>query len=453
MAELEQLAKEGQGPSFDVLDAHLGQPTPVSLGPVVVNDTIRSDMGPFKSLPEYRVVYPGTVVQALAVLVAEYNTAFAPLVAANQETDADYRHCFVNGSPVNFGVQIDMPALPEAFLALAASMSMEQVVEILRRRIFEIENSLAMYQLLRRQFARGGISFFESRFADFMDTLRRHTGKPVALLAVTDQKYESMRSSEFGKSLHDKLPKEELLDMSGFDAMFSPDGFSRHLRQNGGESAYALYARTSDPVAVLRDPTVRVGHELLGNNEVRHKVRQDALTFNVDTPTAEPRHRLNDTKMYMPAMGMGVLLPGHVDLVTFLKRSATKEYFEACGVDPEAVIGGQAALRAKPALGTYGCYGHIHGRIGVNKFEGNLNRERQRRGSYILQPELPLLKLVNELDEEDSYIAIDRNFLGWNGEGYIFLGGFRSLMPDKTMEARKGRNHGSKETLWAEVVT
>jgi hypothetical protein len=434
---------------LDVLDSHLREPATVSLGPVVVDHGISSSKGPFSSVPEYRVTYPVVVVQALARLVAEYNRAFAPLVAANKDHDADYQHCFHNGLPMNFGVQIDMLALPAGFLALAHTLSVEEVVEVLRRRIFEIENSLAMYQLLRKIFLRGGVSFFDTRFMQLLDTLRVHTGKEIALLAVTDQKYRAMCEEEFGKENGAVPTPEEVRELSGFDYMFGPGEFMEHLKMAGGFSQFALYARTSNPTAVLKDPKLAVEHPLLGDMSLRAQVRCNVLTFNVDDPHA-PLHRcINDTKLYLPHMGMGLLVPPGTDVVECLTKG--RDYFASYGIDVGAVLAGQVMLRAKPALGTYGCYGHVRGKVGVKGFVGELNRERRRRGWYIIQPEFPTLKLVDK-DSGSAYSAIDRVFLGWNGVGYQLLGGFRSLMPEGTPEAIAGRNHGNDRTVWAEVV-
>ena len=122
------------------------------LGPTASRDDISSTGGRFHFFPEYRTLYPKVILQALTNLYFEYNQSFDQLVAANKEWDTDYQFCLTgpDGFPNNYFVQVDMVGLPDRYLLEAEKLGVRQVQDDLRRRIFEIENSVAMYQLLMK---------------------------------------------------------------------------------------------------------------------------------------------------------------------------------------------------------------------------------------------------------------------------------------------------------------
>lgn len=439
------LELNGYAPAVQLLDQHIGTASRIDLGPVSVREHIRSSMGPFRALDAYRIRYPGTVVAALAELYEEYNAAFAPLVARNREWETDYRSCFgSNGSPVNYAIQIDMVGIPQGFLDFTHLMTVEAVREALRRRVFEFENSLAMYQLLERVFASNGRdSFFSGRFRRVLDDIRRLHQRPVALLAVTQQKYDAMRESEFGKSAGEPLSDDEVYEMSGFDRFFGPKEFLAHLAGSGGQCEYLLYARTSDPIAKLKNPMLPVEHPLLGDAGIRRVIKQHAVTLNIDAPDMAFGCRINDTKEYMAAIGMAFEIEALEDLQT----ESFERYLANYGISGDPT---QVQLRAKPRKGTYGCYGHVRGKLTESDFRGELRRNLRKRGGYVVQPELTSPTVINNADGQE-YTAIDRVFFGMEQGKPVFLGGFRSLMPLDSVEAKKGRNHGNASTVWGEI--
>ena len=433
---------------------------------------IKSSIGPLHVLPDYRTIYPVAVVHALGQLFVEYNRAFGPLVAANRENETDYQYAMgPDATPVNFAVQIDMVGLSEPFLEEAAKMTVPEVRELLRGQVFEIENSLAMYQLLERVFAREGqASSFRTNFRTAHDDLRQRFRKPIALLAVTDQKHEAMRQIEFGKQIGEPLSDDEVRELSGFDHFFGPEDFKQYLVEHDGECGYMLYVRSSDPVEKLKKPGVMVDQPLLGNPVLRRIIKANAITFNIDDPSMEPSRRINDTKGYMASMGMGFQIAEEVDLLSAeLQAHLAKgkpfgefdgasrlslgfvAYLKDRGVDLQQVESGKMSVRAKPLKGTYGCYGHISGPLPDGKFRGELRRNMRLRGGYVIQPELETPRITNS--DGTVYMYIDRNFFGFtNGEPRL-LGGFRSLMPIESEEAKKGRVHGNGDTVWAEIVS
>ncbi len=422
----------------------------------------------FKVLPEYKTQYPDVVIKALGNLYAEYNKAFDPLVAANREWETDYQYCFApDGTPINGWVQIDMVGLPDSFLKKASFFDETQIREALRGRIFEIENSLAMYQLLERIFSYGGQdTLFKKQFRTSLNDLRRRTGRPIALLAVTEQKYQEMRRSEFGKNEGELLTDEEVRELSGFDKFFGPYEFEQYLMENNGECDYLLYARTSYPLAKLKQPNTEVSIPLLENPYTRRIIRAHAVTFNIDDPqwpNGDPR-KINDTKAWMSSVGMALDVYNYTDIVTEEERRDDRGKLRKVFVPTERLIAflqqqgiavsgedpKEIALHAKPMQASYGCYGHTRGPLKDSEFRRELRKGLHERGPYVLQPEMQIPLITNTLDGQ-TYTYIDRNFMWTNGEDYHWMGGFRSLIPIDSIESKKGRNHGSIYTVWAEI--
>lgn len=418
----------------------------VDLGPIETRHDVRSDLGPFRTFSEFRVHYPERVIQALAELYSEYNEAFVPLVNANREWSTDYQYCLnAKGVLVNYVVQIDMTGLSENFLVMAAKMSKDHLREVLKRHIYEIENSLALYQLLEKIFSRNGEdSSFKKRFRKCLDNVRRRFDRPLALLAVTEPKYEAMLASEFGQEAGVPLSESETLALSGFDKFFGPLEFQKHVAANGGISKYLVYARTSDPIAKLKKPDMRIEHPLLDDVALRMAVKASALTLNIDSPCMEYDRRINDTKAYMPTMDMAFLVTDESDLFS-------SEFSRWLKVHRLIDFSPRTVLRAKPLKGTYGCYGHLRGMRTDREFRSDLRRNIRQRGAYVVQPEIVPSTVIDERSRTE-YTYIDRNFFGMTNGTAVFLGGVRSFVPCDSVEAKKGRNHGNHSTVMAEIV-
>ena len=438
---------------------------------VLKKEGIHSSLGPFYILPEYKIRYPESVTRALGKLFLEYNRSFLHLIEANREWRTDYQRAMQSKGPVNFAVQIDMMGLSDEFLQAAVKMREEEVREVLRRKIFEIENSIAMYQLLENLFSDGsGDSGFKTGWRKALGELRKTHNMPIALLAVTQQKYEAMMASEFGKSAGDPITDAEVKQLSGFDRLFGPEEFCEYLARNKGECGYLLFVRSSDPVSKLKKPETLVEHPLLDDSELRRIIKANSLTFNIDDPSWPygDYRRINDTKGYMPPMGIAFQLADERDLYsrTFAEhllkngnpfsdfpvgsRLAPEfaKYLESSGVGSEDAASGLRALRFKPMKNSYGCYGHIIGKLTDRRIRQELRQNLRARGPYVIQPELlPLTVIID--GREHAYI--DRNFLTLTGETPQFIGGFRSFMPVDSSEGKNGRNHGSKYTIWGEI--
>ncbi len=443
-----------------------------ALGNIVERRDIKSSMGAFQTLPEYKTIYPQAITRALGELCDEYSSMFVPLVEANREWDSDYRYCMLCATPISFAVQIDMVGLPQTFLDATASMPVAAIREILRDKIFEIENSLAWYQFLEKIFSKGQEnSFFKNRYRAYLANLREMFGMPIALLAVTDQKHRAIRELEFGKGNGEPMSDAEVFDLSGFDRLFGPTEFRQHVEENRSECQYLLYARTSDPIAKLKNPALVVENSLLSDHGMRRIIKAHALTLNIDAPEMQYAKRINDTKEYMPMMGMAFPVHSEENLFSseFVAHLLAKKpyadfngagrlaskfarYLQSREIDPRKVESGEISLRAKPLKGTYGCYGHITGKMPNTEFRKELRKELRKRGAYVLQPEMETPVIVNETDGR-AYTYIDRNFFSSaNGRQSEFLGGFRTLMPLDSIEAKEGRIHGNGSTVYAEIT-
>lgn len=203
---------------------------------------------------------------------------------------------------------------------------------------------------------------------------------------------------------------------------------------------------------------------------MRWIIKAQALTINIDAPLMAYAERINDTKEYMLSMNMAFRVNDFTDIVTpglmaHMERGHAyadysrerlshgfTEYIHTQGFDIAKVESGEIMLRAKPMKGTYGCYGHVSGSLTDIKFRNSLKSNLRKRGPYVLQPEMRVPVVINTTDGQ-RYTYIDRNFFACTGGHVRFLGGFRTLMPMDSVEAKKGRIHGNDSTIWAEILT
>ncbi len=432
------------------LNQQIAIPETALLGSTAENSKIKSNLSPFSVLPGYKIEYPRTVIQALGNLYTEYNCAFRPLVELNREWETDYQYCLQSdGTPINRWVQIDMVGLPTSFLQAASELDESRVREVLRGRIFELENSLAMYQLLEFIFSDDQQDTnFNRQFRSSLNALRVQHDKPIALLAVTDEKYQAMKASEFGKCNEDILTDAEVRTLSGFDRLFGPQAFLEYLAENDGNCEYLIYARTSDPVSKLRRPNTLVENPLLVDEDIRRIIKAHTLTFNLDNPSwsVGDSRRINDTKAYMPTLNMGYSVYDFDDI----ESPNFETYLKSQDIPPSQIESGEVRLRAKPMQASYGGYGHERATKNNPRFLKDLRKNLRERGPYIIQPEMPIPIAINKTDGRE-YMYIDRNFFSTDGSNSKFMGGFRSLMPIISQEADRGRVHGNGSTVWAEI--
>ena len=439
----------------------------------ITNLEIKSTIGISYILNEYKVMYSKKIIQALSDLYLEYNTAFTPLVHASKEWKEDYMFCDNSDVYINYFVQIDMLGLTEDFLNSIEALSVYEIKNALKGKIFEIENSLAMYQSMEENFRGNNVaSFFRINFRNSLDEIRNKHGKKIALLAVTDQKYVSMKQIEFGKQCDEILNDDEVLALSGFDKFFSPGEFIKHLEENNGESNFLIYVRSSDPIDKLKNPDVIVDHPLLSNDDIRRVIKKYSITLNIDNPEWDKNshRRINDTKEYLLQMGMGFQCSTLEDIFTsdflaYLQNGKAyidyqssrftekfKKYLCLQGLNISEIESGEVMLRFKPMKGTFGCYGHLRGTLSDKRIRKDLKNNLLKRGSYIIQPEMQSPIIVNSENQDEEYMYIDRMYFSFVNGKVTCLGGERTMMPITSTDAAKNRGHGSSTTVYAEIL-
>ncbi len=417
---------------------------------VVLKET-KSSLSPSQVFPDFQIRYPKVVVEALRDLYDESNKAFTNLVEANREWSTDYRYCFIDGNPVNQIVQIDMCGLTDILIFELQNMQVGEVKRILRGRIFEMENSWALYQILRSVYENNGVkSFYGEQTESMLNSLRNKFGMPIALLAVTQDKYDSMKASEFGKNIDELLCEKEIFELSGFDNFFGPNEFVDYLSSNNGECGYLLYVRASDPVEKLKHPGITVEHPLLSIPHLRKIIKENSITLNIDNPEwhSHDLRRINDAKWYMPSMSMGFLLQTFDDF----NAKEFVLYLENHKICFQDVLSGKISIRVKPAQGTYGCYGHVRGRLTDGDFRKKVKNGLKNRGPHIVQIEREPPTVYNIAQDSLRYAYIDRVFFG-NIDGIsVWMGGHREFLPYDSNEVKSGRLHGNWQAVFGEIV-
>ena len=414
------------------------QPRSIELANLGIREAVslHSALGPFLFAPEYVTTVPLPVVNAIGELVEMNTDTFAHFVSRNTEGDRlAYQHTVVpQRGMVEPFFQVDMVAINQQLLTDAPLLEPSEIVQQLKQTIFEFEPNLAMYELIQTF---GGAGALGRNFRADLDILRQRHGKPIAILAPTKEKFAAVLFTEFGVHDSQEVSPETLRQIvqesSGFDTVLGPDDFINHLNERNGDCDFLLYVRPSDPVAKLKDPTTTVDEPLLGDDQIRMIIRRNAITLIIDNPEwgmTDPR-RIKDSKVALPLLGMGqsIRTANHLHLLD----------------------SGSGLLRAKPRAGVFGAYGQ---KIIDGKNEAHrawLGEKIQKRGPYIVQPEMEPTMIVDPATAE-RFLAMDRMFFSMVSGRSTFMGGIRILIPVESSNARNGRLHGSDDMISAPIV-
>lgn len=416
----------------------------------VLDVETRSSLSPTKSFPGIRVKYPMVLENALKTLFDEYNQVFSSLVGANIEWEKDYQYCFVNSMPVNYIAQIDMCGISNYELSLINDFDLDTAVSFLRNRIFEIENSWALYQILGSVCSTAErTSFYRVQTRRMLDEIRARFKRPIALLALTQEKYESVKACEFGRGQGEVLTSKEVFELSGFDNLFGPNDFLDHLKGSSYSCEYLLFVRASDPIEKLRKPETVVAQPLLSVPKIRKIIKENSITLNIDNPDwgRFDSRRLNDTKRYLSDMQMGFSVFSYEDI----QADSFDAYLRRQGSSIAQAMSTGTKIRAKPLQGTFGCYGHIRGFLSDKDFRHDLKKNIRKRGPYVLQVEQTPPIVVN-LFNNVEYAFIDRVFVGKIGDKTEWFGGHREFLPCSSHEVKSGRLHGNAQAVTAEIL-
>lgn len=420
------------------------------LNSIVLDVETRSSLSPTKSFPRIRVNYPSVLKNALEILFDEYNEVFSDLVHSNIEWEKDYQYCFINGAPVNYIAQIDMCGISNYELSLVNDFDIDTAVSFLRNRIFEIENSWALYQILGSVCSTAErTSFYGKQTRRMLDEIRARFKRPIALLALTQEKHESVKACEFGKGPNEMLTQKEVFELSGFDNLFGPNDFLDYLNGSSYSCEYLLFVRASDPIEKLRKPETIVAQPLTSISKIRKIIKENSITLNVDNPDwgQFDSRRLNDTKRYLSDMQMGFSVFSYEDI----QADSFDAYLNRKGSSVEQVMSTSTKIRAKPLQGTFGCYGHIRGFLSDKDFRHNLKRNIRKRGPYVLQLEQTPPVVTNTFNDVE-YAFIDRVFVGKIRGRTEWFGGHREFLPCSSNEVKSGRLHGNAQAVTAEIL-
>lgn len=435
---------------------------------------------------ENPIVYPREVVEALRIILNEYTESFDQVVRLRQGSGV-YQPANFDGQYNNFGYQIDMIGLSLEEMEKFQRLDPQEIAKILRGRIFEIENSLAMYNLMSGIFSvsedYSHKSFFGTNLDSAISAWEEFYGKPLVLGTVTEGKFSAMLLSEFGLENPSSLTSQLVRERSGFSGFVGPEELKR-LIESGKINNVLLYMRTSYPTSFLKKPDKRVEIPLLEDESLIKALRERAITFNVDDnkevmgifenmpnirfiydpnlgilfefngETYSPSI-LNDTKEPLIRMGLVYPLTSPDELLT------QEEYIDDRGKKRIRVILNQeitnnlgtTQLRAKPAWLHYGGYGHVGGDFSKDdELRHELRRQMKKRGMYVLQPELSPYQFNHN---NILYSAIHRVFFAYDPQKreYRFVGGLFNALPINSVEAQKGRIHGNGQAVWGQIIT
>lgn len=411
----------------------------VDVGPLEMVSSIPSTIEGFNVLPEYEISLPESVTSALGTLATRYNQAFSDKVMLGHvEEDSDYQHTKNPDGPYSSTFyQIDMAGLPSSFLdrCVDGTFTPEQIEQIVASRVFEYEDSMAMYNLMRGILPEHG---FAKGFDEALDALKDHTDMDEVVVAAVDgDKYRALLATELGPD-HANI---DVKQVSGFDRYVGPD----EIDELGSHTL--VYARTSPPPKAQAKPELynisNVPH--LADRDKRSHLRSMSMTLNIDGPhdPNNPRRRANDTKAALPTVHPFSHIVDRDSLAQFKD--------EAISIQKKFGLEGGDRLRYKP-VEAYGAYRQGNGTVDSLFDKGSrLYNQVNKHGAYMLQPEIPGAKIETGYG---NFGFIDRVFVARNPETNQFevFGGFRNLLPQDNREARKNNYHGNGDAVWAPIV-
>lgn len=429
------------------LNNQLSTPRSVETGPLEIV-RLASKIEQFQSVPEYETKLPKIICDVVGELADEYDHAFSSkLMPGHVEAETDYQHTLTDDNRYSsLFYQIDMAGLPQNFLDDAANgvFTREVLKQILSYRIFEFEDSIAMYSLLRgihSRLDRSGVptelSGFASEFDQVIaDTVRRRQIGSIVVGAVTMEKYVALLAMELGVDPGDARRRDRgfIKAATGFDGYVDPDTLRHSIEDN------LLYARTSAPIEAQKNPKLydSSGIAVLADDRIRAGLRAAALTLNIDSPHGGTN--INDTKAAMPFVSpfsVAVTAENFGDL-------QPDEIAERFGMDQTGKV------RVKP-MEAYGAYRHQTASLkGVLTHGSRLHSQVNEFGPYILQPEVPGANIVTE---HGSFGFIDRVFVAKDhSDKFRVIGGFRNLLPTDNDQAKKNTFHGNGGAVWGSLT-
>jgi hypothetical protein len=381
------------------------------------------------------VANPCIIKKSFVNIFREYNQVFNRMVQKNIDSSDDYSFN-KNGSDerVNWIVQIDLKGLDEEFFHTCVGRSQPEVDISVKSRIFEIENSWAAYSVHASATGPERKSAYSVKSLEMISGIRMSTNKKIILLALTDEKYLSMLDAELGLTISQQVIPEKVIEFTGFDDFWGPREFINHVENLEDIENYLFYVRSSDPVRKFKDNTVQIVHPLLSVEKYKRLIKSKSLTLNIDNSNWDSLdcRKISDSKMYMPTMGLADIIESPEEIETLQNKYM------------------QTRVRAKPAVGSYGCYGHFSGYLNDKKFRYNLRSGLLKWGKYVIQPEYPP-SLVENTGDGKQYAYMDRIFCGFISNHEEYFGGQRIYIPTDSFEVKKRRLHIVNDSILGEI--
>lgn len=414
--------------------------------------------------------YPDSIKVALWILFGRYAREFKNLVNITKDSLTSYQYCYTSGWDLMIPfTQFDITFLPEEFMKRMENIDPMILAEVLSPFIFEIESSIAYYELLSSiTQVWNEVTSFGQGLREQLNMIRLKTWKKIILLATSNKKFQSIKELEFGVPWISQLDSKIIMQKSWFDGLFWPDDFVSYFNSLDWwiGSDVIFYVRASTDASELKEGWEKSSN-LLENELYRQFIKDNTITANIDAPMSD--FPINDTKKYMKNMSLGYsfnsldevisseamerIISGK-NLDTFSGNFYTNEleqYLLAIWIDADIISSWKLTFRCKPMEGSYGAYGHVRLRIQDTKSRKKLKDAMRWWKSYVLQVEIPAVLIKNSATNEE-FRAIDRVFMSMDGEGNVrFLEGFINAIPADNDEALKNNIHGSKLTQYGKI--
>ena len=167
---------------------------------------------------------------------------------------------------------------------------------------------------------------------------------------------------------------EKIRRNTGFDDIYGPAEL-QIAYEKGEDNLY--YVRASLEKERLKNPNGSFENALLSDEEIRRYVKQRAITYNIDAPDGNYERVINDSKEYMPDLGMGYIIESLEDIYTseyrdFLQQKQKiwsfagivfspwfLQYLRYVGCSEEEILSGNIEFHIKPLKCAYGAYGAL----------------------------------------------------------------------------------------------
>ncbi len=132
-------------------------------------------------------------------------------------------------------------------------------------------------------------------------------------MTLSEEKYRAVLEFDAGIPEGAEKDVEKIRRNTGFDDIYGPAEL-QIAYEKGEDNLY--YVRASLEKERLKNPNGSFENALLSDEEIRRYVKQRAITYNIDAPDGNYERVINDSKEYMPDLGMGYIIESLEDIYT-----------------------------------------------------------------------------------------------------------------------------------------